>query len=178
MSTTVAHPGTTPRSGRSGRMLGIAAAAMAVVLSIGFVVAANQGGDTPVAGVQRAHPQVSDALAARRQWQASLESRELPSVNPGIQRAEQYQEFLESRAQQALAARTFSPEAHRHLGTAGAGSITVNPEIEKAWAYLNSLNSKAHTPQAIWDQRFDDMKERFQNQYDGGSELTPLHGRS
>jgi hypothetical protein len=160
-------------------VLGIAAAAMAVVLAIGFVVAANQGGDTPVAGVQRAHPQVSDALEARRQWlkeQAALKAE--PTVNPGIQRAEQYQEFLEDRAQQAAAARTFSPEAHRHLGTTDAGSITVNPEIEKAWAYMNTVNSKAQTPRATWDQRFDDMNERFQNQYDGGSELTPLLGRS
>jgi hypothetical protein len=156
-------------------MVGIAAAALAVVIATGFVVAANQSGETPVAGIQRAHPQVSDALQARRQWlkeQAALNDE--PAVNPDIQRAEQYQEFLESRAQQAAAARTFSPEINRVLGNTGTSSITVNPEIEKATTYLGFLNDRAR--QAMWEQRYDDMVERFQHQYNGGR-LTPLQGR-
>ena len=52
MSTSATHSGTTPRVGRSGRGLGTAAAALAVVIAAGFVFAVNQGNETTVSGVE------------------------------------------------------------------------------------------------------------------------------
>ncbi len=50
MSTSATQPGTTTRAGRSGKGLGIAAAALAIVIAAGFVFAVNQGNE--VTGVQ------------------------------------------------------------------------------------------------------------------------------
>jgi hypothetical protein len=48
-------------------------------------------------------------------------------------------------------------------------------EYAKMLARQHAAEQAKH--QAMWDQRFDDMVERFQNQYDGESALTPLQGR-
>lgn len=52
MSTSVIHSGTTPQVGRSGRFLGMAAVALAVVIAGGFVFAANQRNDDSVSRVE------------------------------------------------------------------------------------------------------------------------------
>jgi len=52
MSTSATQSGTTPRVGRSGRGLGIASAALAVVIAAGFVFAVNQGNEATVSGVE------------------------------------------------------------------------------------------------------------------------------
>ncbi|MDF2729613.1 MAG: hypothetical protein K0T01_1399 [Acidimicrobiia bacterium] len=51
MSTSATQPGTTTRAGRSGKGLGIAAAALAVVIAAGFVFAVNQGNEVTGSGV-------------------------------------------------------------------------------------------------------------------------------
>ena len=45
MSTSVINPGTTRSAGPSGRFVGLAAAALAAVIALGFVFAANQGNE-------------------------------------------------------------------------------------------------------------------------------------
>ncbi|MET0697727.1 MAG: hypothetical protein ABWZ58_09905 [Acidimicrobiia bacterium] len=52
MSTSATQPGTTTKAGRSGKGLGIAAAALAVVIAAGFVFAVNQGNEVTNSGVQ------------------------------------------------------------------------------------------------------------------------------
>ena len=51
MSTSATQPGTTTRAGRSGKGLGIAAAALAIVIAAGFVFAVNQGNEVTGSGV-------------------------------------------------------------------------------------------------------------------------------
>ncbi len=52
MSTSVIHPGTTPQAGRSGRFIGLAAVALAAVIAVGFVLAANQRNENTVTRVE------------------------------------------------------------------------------------------------------------------------------
>ncbi|MGH8914476.1 MAG: hypothetical protein ACRDZM_08175 [Acidimicrobiia bacterium] len=52
MSTRVIQPGTTPKAGRSGRFLGMAAVGLAVVIAGGFVFAANQRSEDTVSRVE------------------------------------------------------------------------------------------------------------------------------
>jgi len=52
MSTSATQSGTTPRVRGSGRGLGIASAALAVVIAAGFVFAVNQGNEATVSGVE------------------------------------------------------------------------------------------------------------------------------
>jgi uncharacterized protein YnzC (UPF0291/DUF896 family) len=51
MSTSATQPGTTTRAGRSGKGLGIAAAALAIVIAAGFVFAVNRGNEVTGSGV-------------------------------------------------------------------------------------------------------------------------------
>jgi hypothetical protein len=61
MSTSATQSGTTTRAGRSGKGLGIAAAALAVVIAAGFVFAINQGNDeVTVSASERAAQIASD----------------------------------------------------------------------------------------------------------------------
>lgn len=61
MSTSATQPGTTTRAGRSGKGLGIAAAALAVVIAAGFVFAVNQGNDVTASDAQTRAAQIADA---------------------------------------------------------------------------------------------------------------------
>ena len=63
MSTSATQPGTTTRTGRSGKGLGIAAAALAIVIAAGFVFAVNQGNE--VTGVQTELSGPAQIAAAR-----------------------------------------------------------------------------------------------------------------
>jgi hypothetical protein len=62
MSTSATQPGTTTRAGRSGKGLGIAAAALAIVIAAGFVFAVNQGNEATVSAV---HPRAEQIAALR-----------------------------------------------------------------------------------------------------------------
>ena len=65
MSTSATQPGTTTRAGRSGKGLGIAAAALAVVIAAGFVFAVNQGNDATRSAVQSEPSGPAQAAAER-----------------------------------------------------------------------------------------------------------------
>ena len=51
MSTSATQPGTTTKAGRSGKGLGIAATALAIVIAAGFVFAVNEGNEVNVSGI-------------------------------------------------------------------------------------------------------------------------------
>jgi hypothetical protein len=61
MSTSATQPGTTTRAGRSGKGLGIAAAALAIVIAAGFVFAVNQGNEVTASAAQTRAAQIADA---------------------------------------------------------------------------------------------------------------------
>ena len=72
MSTSAAQPGTTTRTGRSGKGLGIAATALAVVIAAGFVFAINQGNEVtgsaePSGPAQAAAERHADRVGAQAQ---------------------------------------------------------------------------------------------------------------
>ena len=66
MSTSATQPGTTTRAGRSGKGLGIAAAALAVVIAAGFVFAVNQGNEVDESVVQSGPAQIAAERHAER----------------------------------------------------------------------------------------------------------------
>lgn len=59
MSTSATHSGTTTRAGRSGKGLGIAAAALAVVIAAGFVFSVNQGNEPTVSNASERAAQIA-----------------------------------------------------------------------------------------------------------------------
>ena len=79
MSTSVIHPGTTPQTGRSGRFLGLAAGALAVVITLGFVFAVNQRNASPTAGVERASVAESDRLTGLADYYARRDPANYPA---------------------------------------------------------------------------------------------------
>ena len=66
MSTSATQPGTTTRAGRSGKGLGIAAAALTVVIAAGFVFAVNQGNEVDESVVQSGPAQIAAERHAER----------------------------------------------------------------------------------------------------------------
>ena len=66
MSTSATQPGTTTRAGRSGKGLGIAAAALAIVIAAGFVFAVNQGNEVNESVVQSGPAQIAADRHAER----------------------------------------------------------------------------------------------------------------
>jgi len=65
MSTSATQSGTTTKAGRSGKGLGIAAAALAVVIAAGFVFAVNQENEVTGSGVQSELSGPAEIAAAR-----------------------------------------------------------------------------------------------------------------
>jgi hypothetical protein len=65
MSTSATQPGTTTKAGRSGKGLGIAAAALAIVIAAGFVFAVNQGNEVTGSAVQSELSGPAQIAAAR-----------------------------------------------------------------------------------------------------------------
>ena len=66
MSTSATQSGTTTRAGRSGKGLGFAAAALAVVIAAGFVFALNQGDEVSVSNASTSPAQITAQRNAER----------------------------------------------------------------------------------------------------------------
>ena len=219
MSTSVTHSGTTTRSGRSGRFLGVVAAGLAVAIAIGIVVAVNQGPDTVVPGVQ------SETASANFNWQdrsdfmqqqyakalAESQATSIGATIAGLEFAVQNAERALNIADQQLEAylklhagpNTFDGSDARFTGLEGllirpgtvdGSDVRFNgmegllthpvPAIQDASdvrfkGLEELLTDRAQAEQqAMWDQRYDDMVERFENQANEGTGLRPLQGRS
>jgi hypothetical protein len=219
MSTT--HSGTTIRSGRPGRFLGVIAAGLAVAIAVGIVVAVNQGPETVVPAVrsETASPsfrwqdrsdfmqeQYADALAG------STQAASIGGAIGGLEFAVQNAERALNIADQQLEAYL---KLHAGPGTVDGSDIRFKgleelltqpapavldgsdvrlqnleellsrpvPAIEDASdvrfkGMEELLTDRAHAEQqAMWEQRYDDMVERFENQSNGGNGLSPLQGR-
>ena len=79
MSTSATQPGTTTRAERSGKGLGVAAAALAVVIAAGFVFAINQGNEPTVSNAAR--PAGSTELARLNELAAQVNAESHPAFN-------------------------------------------------------------------------------------------------
>jgi hypothetical protein len=161
MSTTVAYPGATPRAGGSNRLVGAAAAGLAVVIAIGFGIAAITGSDV-VPG--RPRPTASEVqVAATRFPVIGGETNQVPAA-----------------AQSLLGGGTFPVfgGASTQVPAAAQSPLSDNGVAQSQWLtdyqeYVDSLADRAQTEhskqQAMWEQRYNDLVERFQNRYNAGN---------
>ena len=84
MSASATYSGTTTKAGRTGRGLGMAAAALAVVIASGVVFAVNQGNEATVSNVdaqinEPAFQAESDRLTARAEHWVRTDPENYPS---------------------------------------------------------------------------------------------------
>ncbi|HEU4917710.1 MAG TPA: hypothetical protein VFV13_14215 [Acidimicrobiia bacterium] len=88
MSTSATQPGTTTGVGRSGKGLGVAAAALAVVIAAGFVLALNQGDEASVSNAStRAAEIASDRYDEMvRQLEAAHQASTRPNPAAELER--------------------------------------------------------------------------------------------
>jgi hypothetical protein len=82
MSTSATQPGTTTRTGRSGKGLGIAAAALAIVIAAGFVFAINQGNEVTGSGVNELSGPAEIAAARHAERVRLLGAAALAATRP------------------------------------------------------------------------------------------------
>jgi hypothetical protein len=135
-------------------MVGMAAVGLAVVIAAGFVFALNRGDEATVSGVQPVAGSTFSVIGGEAN-QVPVAAR-VPASDVSLN-IEKYKLELQN------AVRSLDIAAQRY------------EEYTKMLARQHAAQQAKH--QAMWDQRFDDMVERFQNQYDGESALTPLQGR-
>ncbi len=165
MSTSVIHPGTTRSAGPSGRFVGLAAAALAAVIALGFVFAANQGNEaTQSATVSVARQAENNAWNSRIEYlteQAQMRRASQPTVN-----IEKYR--MQTAGLIGAITPSTSPEAYKALQQQ-AGKAQVNPRVFVAipepvfspeLARLQAVNTARL--QAMWSQRYQDLIDRFE----------------
>ena len=158
MSTSVIHPGTTRSAGPSGRFVGLAAAALAVVIALGFVFAANQGNEaTESATVSRVSQAEKAAWNSRVDFlteQYHMRQASQPTVN-----IERYR--LEKAGLIGAITPSTSPEAYKVLqqqAQVNPSILVTSPEL----ARLQAVNSTRLD--AMWSQRYQDLIDRFEHQ--------------
>jgi hypothetical protein len=191
MSTTVAHPGATGGAGGSNRLLGVAAAGLAAAIVIGIVFAATQG--NPVApmrprpamtDVQSAHPMVSDShrvkaeqLAERRaEAAAQAAANRFPMIGGETSQ-------MPKAAQSLPAGRGAFPVfggASTQVPEVAQSQLSNTDAVGNQWLadyqeYADFLAERAQPEhskqQAMWEQRYDDLVERFQGRYEAGNRI-------
>jgi len=119
MSTNVVRPASKSGSLRPSQFLGVAAAGLALVISVGVALAVDQGND--ITGNPPAHPMVSEAHRAKAEILA--ERAAAVGVSPGAN-MEEYRLDLErfERAQHA-----WSQRLTGLAGSSNPGSADRNP---------------------------------------------------
>jgi hypothetical protein len=161
MSTSVIHPGTTRSAGPSGRFVGLAAAALAAVIALGFVFSANQGNEATESVTESRVSQAEKAAWNSRvdflTQQYHMRQASQPTVN-----IERYR--LEKAGLIGAITPSTSPEAYKVLQQQ-AGVAQVNPNILVTSPELARLQAANTTSlQAMWSQRYQDLIDRFENQ--------------
>jgi hypothetical protein len=172
MSTSVIHPGTTGATGPSGRLAGLVIAGLAVAIALGFVVANNQANETETAAVVRSVDQDAiweskiDFLRNQYLTQSStnIELFKVKAAQNTLGKADVYVPSIVS----AVPVTVFSPEAVNTLNrkpqlhipsiVSAVPAPVFSPELARAQA-INSSRL-----QAMWDQRYQDLIDRFENQ--------------
>lgn len=167
MSTSVIHPGTTRSAGPSGRFVGLAAAGLAAVIALGFVFASNQGNEATQSAadvrVSQAEKNAWDSRVEFLTGQYAMRQASQPSVN-----IEKYR--LETAGLIGGITPSVSPEAYKALQQQ-SGQGQVNPRIlvtvpsavfSPELARLQQVN--ASRLQQMWDQRYQDLIDRFEHQ--------------
>jgi hypothetical protein len=152
MSTSATQPGTTTRTGRSGKGLGIAAAALAIVIAVGFVFAINQGNDVTGSGVNELSGPAEIAAARHAERvrlselaaQAAVRpagSAELARLNElaAQVRAESHPAFNIEKTKMELAGQLAVVNEHPGL----------NPEKTRMDMLINKLDERIYVPSIV-----------------------------
>jgi hypothetical protein len=149
MSTSAAQPGTTTRTGRSGKGLGIAATALAVVIAAGFVFAINQGNDVTVSDAQ--------TLAAQHVAVGNAELNRLNELAATVE-AESHPAFNIEKTKMELASQVAAVNEHPGLNIEKtkmelAGPVSVvseypglNPEKARMEMLIDKLDEQIYVP--------------------------------
>jgi hypothetical protein len=155
MSTSATQPGTTTRAGRSGKGLGIAAAALAVVIAAGFVFAVNQGNEVTESGVQSELSGPAQIAADRhaeqvRLYELAAQAALRPDPSAEIDRLNELATKVSAESHPA-----FNIEKTK-MELAGQGAVVnehpgVNPEKTKMNMLVNETPTELNQPE--WDNR-------------------------
>jgi hypothetical protein len=150
MSTSATQPGTTTRAGRSGKGLGIAAAALAVVIAAGFVFAVNQGNEVAESVVQSGPAQIAAERHAERV--RLLEAAALAATRPDPSaeidrlnelavkvRAESHPGFNIEKTKMDLASQVAVVNEHPGL----------NPEKTRMDMLIDKLDERIYVPSIV-----------------------------
>jgi hypothetical protein len=133
----------------------LAAAALAAVIALGFVFAANQGNEaTESVTESRVSQAEKDAWNSRVDFltqQYHMRQASQPTVN-----IEKYR--MEKAGLIGAITPSTSPEAYKALQQQAGVASVFSPEL----ARIQALNTARL--QAMWDQRYQDLIDRFENQ--------------
>ena len=153
MSTSATQPGTTTRAGRSGKGLGIAAAALAIVIAAGFVFAVNQGNE--VTGVQTELSGPAQIAAERHAERVRL----LEAA--AVARAESHPGFNIEKTKMDLASQVAVVNEHPGLNIEKAkmelasqiAAVNehpgLNPEKTRMDMLINKLDERIYVPSIV-----------------------------
>ncbi len=166
MSTSVIHPGTTRSAGPSGRFVGLAAAALAAVIALGFVFSANQGNEaTESVTESRVSQAEKNAWNSRVDFltqQYHMRQATRPSVN--IERLPDGDGRAHGRSRPRPAPRPtrLCNSRPARLKSTRASWSPPEPLFSPEVARLQAVNTARL--QAMWSQRYQDLIDRFENQ--------------
>ncbi len=149
MSTSATQSGTTTRAGRSGKGLGIAAAALAVVIAAGFVFAANQGNnEVTVSAGERAAQIASD------RWDEMIAMNEAAYLRQATNSL-QGERYLNELNQLAVAEKARA-ESHPGFNIEKtkmelAGQLTEHPGVnpERTQMLIDKLGEQVYVPSIV-----------------------------
>ncbi len=154
MSTSVTRGGTGLGSGR-GRFVGVLAAGLALLIALGVVYMVNQGNEVASVGVGpvAGHPAVN---IERTKMDLAGQLAVHPATN--IERTK-----MDLAGQLATVT---SPGANPEAYKMGLVGVRTPQEIsaERHQTRVEMLDQAWLAQQAIWDQRYQDMVDRFENQ--------------
>jgi len=189
MSTSATHSGTTTRSGRSGKGLGIAAATLAVVIAAGFVFAVNQGNEATVSDAQTRAAQIADARYDEmvRLNEAAAQAKLRPNPNAEIDRlnelaatlkAESHPAFNIEKTKMELAGQVSAVNEHPALNIEKtkmelAGQVAavneypgLNPEKTRMEMLVDKLDEQIYVPSIVQPTTVSQPSELNQPEWD------------
>jgi len=173
----------------------MAAAGLAVVIAAGFVFAFNSGNESPLTAAQPVAGSTFSVIggeanqvpAAARVPESDV-SLNIEKIRLGLGAGVAGTNFsvIGGEANQVPAAArvpatetTLNIEKYRfELQNAVRGLDIASQRYEEyAGMLANQHAAQMAKQQAMWEQRFDDLVERFENQANGGTGLRPIQGR-
>jgi uncharacterized protein YdhG (YjbR/CyaY superfamily) len=153
MSTSATQPGTTTRAGRSGKGLGIAAAALAIVIAAGFVFAVNQGNEVTGSGVENELTGPAQIAAARhaervRLSELAAQAALRPDGAAEINRLNELAAKVKAESHPAFNIEKTKMELANQVAAANVHP-GVNPEKTRMDMLIDKLDEQVYVPSIV-----------------------------